>query len=99
MRQLTLRRKLQLFKVIVVAWTLVIVVGLSSMTYLGAAFMLSPEFVMILIFVSMGLFGISGALLCRCPECGATLWSSLLPGDLTETVCPSCRLPLDSGES
>jgi hypothetical protein len=95
MRRLTLKRKLQLFKIIVAAWTLLIVVGLSTMTYMDAPFLLSPEFVLIIIFVSMGLFGISGAFLCRCPECGATLWSSLLPGDLSETVCPNCRLPLD----
>jgi hypothetical protein len=95
MRQLTLKRKLQLFKVIVVVWTVLIVIGLSAMTYIGVPFLVSPEFVMIVIFVSMGLFGISGALLCRCPECGITLWSSLLPGDLAETVCPNCRSPLD----
>jgi hypothetical protein len=91
---LSFKRKRQMFKVVVAAWAIILVLVLSIITH-SDNLTLSPELVFILIFVGMGLIAIAGVVLCRCPHCGMTLWYEFLPGVQMERTCPSCRLPLD----
>jgi hypothetical protein len=95
---LTFNQKVVVFKAVVACWTVAMVVGLSILTYVEKPPLpLGPEFVLVVIFGSIGLLSLVGILLCRCPRCRAMLWGSARSGfevDFDALECPYCRSPL-----